>query len=140
MDQIGHGFGLRQIHLPVQKSSLGKFAGGGHTRTRLQHSVQNEPARKIAPMARTLHDIFAGRRTGGPEQRSDYLVDACPVAACHIAHMGRMRSGLPKVRPLKAGCSDRHGFRPGDAHDTQCSAPPGRCDRSNGVAGSLHGA
>ena len=78
--QVGHGFGLTQVHLPVQESTLGELA-----RTRRTASVPDEELHDLledvrGTVAGNLDRIFARIGMGRTEQADQHFVDN--LASC----------------------------------------------------------
>ena len=74
-DQIDHRLGLRQIHLAVQESALGKFAGARGARSRAQASLQDARRHENTTVATDLDQIFAGVTVRRAMHREHHLVD-----------------------------------------------------------------
>ena len=47
VDQVGHGFGLRQIHLAVQKRPFAEFAWSCHAQARENFAIRPKRARDL---------------------------------------------------------------------------------------------
>ena len=74
-NQIGYGLGLAQVHLAIQESPLGVFAGEGRTASALDETTHHllEDVRRT--MARDFRRIFAGVGVGSPKDGHQHFVD-----------------------------------------------------------------
>ena len=59
LDQIEHGLGLHQVHLPVQDRPAGELTGLRQASARGDARVQDHPGHKPAAMARDFDHVLA---------------------------------------------------------------------------------
>ena len=141
VDQIGHGFGLRQIHLAVQKSPLAEFARPGHAQARQNFAIRptrardfqragQQPLQDHRPAVRLeFQHVFAGKGMGPGEIQRQAVVYG--LAGCvRKWQIGRVASlqGLPQP-------GLRQGGEPvaTDPQNPHRPAPGGAGDGNNGV-------
>ena len=99
VDQVGHGFGLRQVELAVQKGAFGEFAGprqpqaGQQFFSRLQAARQQQLQHDGAAMGLQLQHVFAGVGVRRGEKERQSVVDGAAVCV-----QKRQIGGLPRLQ------------------------------------------
>ncbi|EDY96499.1 hypothetical protein BACPLE_00942 [Phocaeicola plebeius DSM 17135] len=74
-DEVGHGFGLAQVHLAIQEGTLGIFTRSGGTASLADkelHHLLEDVARAVAG---DFCGILSGVRVGGTEKADQHFVD-----------------------------------------------------------------
>ena len=82
-NQVGHGFGLRQIHAIVQEGALGEFAGLGRTKTDLasclKTAFQNNLLQGRTAVRLNLKDVLSGIGSRAEVTDDNSAVNQMPV-------------------------------------------------------------
>ena len=74
-NEVGHGFGLAQVHLAIQEGTLGVFTRSGGTASLTDeklHHLLKDVARSVAG---DFRGILASIRVGGTEKADQHFVD-----------------------------------------------------------------
>ncbi|CDD33298.1 putative uncharacterized protein [Bacteroides sp. CAG:714] len=77
-NQIGYGFGLTQVHLPVQESTLGKLSRTGGTTSVPDEKLHDLLEDVRGTVAGNLDRIFSRIGMGRMKQADQHLVDNLP--------------------------------------------------------------
>ena len=129
-DEIHHGFGLREIHLPIQIRALRELARLRRPRPIFQQQLQNPPRNQHATVAGDLHDILAGVTRGRWEMREQHLVQLSPA----IMDRSEVRESWCELfRPAKNRARHFHRPRPAQAQQRNRAFAKGRGDGGDGV-------
>ena len=75
IDQIGDRFGLRQIHLAVEKGAAAEFAGFGQPGAEVEAAGEQHLHDDRAAVALQFEDVFAGKRMRIREKQQNSAVD-----------------------------------------------------------------
>ena len=59
-DQVGHGLGLAQVHLPVQEGALREFTRQGHARTGAEQGLQQALLHIGGAVHGELREVLSG--------------------------------------------------------------------------------
>ena len=133
VDQVGHGFGLGQVQLVVQKGPLGEFSRRGQTqalgRTGFQATRQQQLQYHRAAVGLQLQHVFAGVAVGRREVQRQPLVDGLAIGVKE----GPKRACLGTRGPRTMASIKGRRSRPRCAHDAYRA--PARCggDGNDGV-------
>ena len=137
INQIGHGFGLRQIELLVQIGALCEFTGLGHAQMRQPRRVvgleglrQRQATRHHhvhddgAAVALQLQHVFAGVTVRAGKVNGQYLVDGLTlrILECEQVRMAR------RERLLTQGFGEGFQMLATDAHHAHRTAARRRGD------------
>ena len=79
-NQVGHGLGLRQVHLSVEVSTHGVFARLGLSASAGYEGLDDVLRDVLAAMATNLHHVVARVGMGGAPQRHHHIVDGLASA------------------------------------------------------------
>ena len=74
-NEVGHGFGLAQVHLTVQEGTLGVFTRSGGTASLADeklHHLLEDIARSVAG---NFRGILTSVRVGGTEKADQHFID-----------------------------------------------------------------
>ncbi|MNN51024.1 hypothetical protein D3C81_1656390 [compost metagenome] len=84
VDQVGHGFRLRQVQLVIEKSAAREFARLGQAQAavlaRFEHARQQQLQHDGAAVALQFQHVFARVRMRALEVDGDALVDDAAIA------------------------------------------------------------
>jgi len=135
IDQVGHGLGLGQVQLVVEKRPLGEFPGLRGAQARQRESGHLQAARKQElqhhrpAMRLQLEHVLAGvaARRGKPQREPPVDGLAARIRERQVMHLARLRIAAEQ-RPHEA----RQGPSR-DAHDAHRAAPRGRGDGDDGI-------
>ena len=78
-DKVGHGFGLREVHLAIEESTLGELARACHLASFVQKELQNAVEDVARTMAGNFHAVLARIGMWGTEERDKHFVDNFPM-------------------------------------------------------------
>ena len=137
VDQIGHGFGLREVNAPVEKGAAGEFAGLGQPRAVCEDGVEDQFCGQNSAVAGDLDDILAGEGAGRAHDGEQGLVHVLAVAH-DVAEVDRMRRRGGRFDGRCAGgrkgaVRDGERLRAREADDGQPAFAERRGNRSDGV-------
>ena len=59
LDEVGHGFSLREVHFAVKEGALGELSGMGHAATVRQQHLHDLLLDKDRSVAGNLHHVLA---------------------------------------------------------------------------------
>ena len=137
VDQIGDGFGLRQVNAPVEKGAAGELAGLGQARAVREHGVQDHFRGQNPAVAGDLDHILAREGARGAHDGEQGLIHVCPsrttwpkwmvcvAAADGLA--GSFAGGAKERSATASACGAR------EADDGQPAFAERRGNRSDGV-------
>ena len=139
-DEVGHGFGLAEVHFAVQEGSFGVFAGACQAASvggeQAQHGLEDVGG----AVAGDFDAVFAGVGVGGAIEGDDNFVDERAVVATYFAERGA--TGLcriegPAAACMKQGCDVSDGPGARNAHNAQGAARGGG-EGADGVFAVCH--
>ena len=123
-DEVGHGFGLAEVHFPVEESPLRELPGAcrfAALRQEQFHHAVEDVARTVAGNLRT---VLARIGVGCAKQADQHLVDRFPVLRVHDASERERPAPLFRERlaphSLENGSRSLDGLRPRHTNDAQC--------------------
>ena len=133
-DEVGHGFGLAEVHLSVEKGALGVFARCGQGAACVQEFLQHAMENIGRAMAGDFGAVLAGVGMRPAEEADEHFVDGLALGGKDVAEGEGVRLAFGKGSALEGlenliGTSDGIGAR--DADDAYGSAWC-RCDGTNG--------
>ena len=129
-DEIGYGFGLREVETAVGKGTSGKFAGGGSATATVYEGLYDVLGDVGRAVAGYLDRVLSGIGVRGTEERDNDLVEQVTFVAVYFA-IGQgvgatLREGGTLPVGAEKGVDDVDGFGAADTNDG--NAPyPGRC-------------
>ena len=132
-DQVGDGFGLRQVELAVEKRPLGEFARPRQPRAQLARAAQQQIEQYRAAMPLQFQHMFAGVRGGRGKIQQQAAIDQLAFGIMKGGEMRmprRRRSTEQRLRHRRRGRSGH----PHHAH-ARCAGRAG--DGGDGLAGRI---
>ena len=129
-DQIGHGFGLRDVHLAVQKGALAELARPRHPATELERPLQQQIHHQRAAVPLQFQDVLTGERCGAGKYTGEALIDAIAASVEKIRASRARRGGscMPRIARAIRGTSGT-----GNPNDADGASARGGRDGDYGV-------
>ena len=129
-DEVGYGFGLREVEAAVGKGASGKFARAGSSTAAVyegQYDLLGNVGRSVAGY---LDRVLSGIGVRGTEERDNDLVEQVAFVAVYFA-IGQgvgatLREGVTQPVGAEKSVDDVDGFGAADTNDGDASYP-GRC-------------
>lgn len=137
-DEVGYGFGLRQVEFAVGEGPPGELAGGGQAAALTQQQGDDLLLYVGRTVARNLYGVFAGEGVGGNEEGGDDVVEGVPLLVGDGAVVCGIGLGLGKrfaVGRAEYAVGDGHGFGAADAYDGDAAATGCGGDGADGILG-----
>ena len=137
MNQVRHGFGLREVEAAIEEGALGELTGQGEARAVFQHGVEDGFGGENAAMTGDFHHVFAGVGARSAHHGAEDFVHRL-AGADDFAVMNRVtgrRAGFGGILSNGNKCLVRHRerLRAGNTDDRQPALAERRGDRGNGV-------
>ena len=133
VDQVAHGFGLRQVDASVQEGAKCEFTRFGEARARVQSTLNRMPQNHGRTVAGNLDQVFRGIGFGAGEVGSDDLIDPMAIGVVELSEV------RPPRLPIDVRKKCRGNFarpRAGEANDSKPS-PSGRSRKRDDGIGKL---
>ena len=131
VDQVGDGFGLREVDLVVEEGPLGKFTGPRAARAQFHHAL-DQRLDDQAGVALQFEHILAGERARRGEEDGDAGIDDFAGGIAPAAEGGLARGGQAAQQRLGNG----RGHCSGYAHNGDPAAARRGRGGNNRVASS----
>ena len=131
--EVGHGFGLNQVDLPLQEGAPGEFALCGRPGAHLSGEAQHGPHDGRAAVAVHLDHVLAGHRIGPRMIEREALVEG--LGPIHEApqHGPPPRKRAPLFSGREDSLKDGERFRSAQADDSDGPTPGGCRERDDGL-------
>ena len=87
-DEVGNGFGLRQVHFPVHESTHREFTGCSHSTTTLQQGFQDHLLDVGRTVTSDLGRVFPRKTFAVFEYRDHHFVQhfsGCVAKTCEVS-------------------------------------------------------
>ena len=129
-----HGFGLREIHAPVQKGAPGELSAFGHARAARKHGVEQRGQHGRAAVTLNFGAVFAGEGMRSRKEHHECVVRFAALGVEHVTVMQHARREVPEAfaRRTEHGAQNVVRLRAGYAYDAY---PAGSGSRGHGRYG-----
>ena len=137
-DEVGHGFGLRQVELAVDEGAAGELAGGGQPAALAQQQGHDLLLYVDGAVARDFDGIFAGEGVGGDEEGGDDVVEGVARLVGDGAVVGGIGAGLGQRFAgggMEYAVGDGDGLGAAHANDGDAASAGSGRDGTNGILG-----
>ena len=141
-DEVGHGFGLAEVHLAIKEGTLGILSRCGKAASAINEQAQGLLEDIGRTMARDLYRVFARIGVRGTEEGDEHLVKHGAVGADEVTESGGTclalseRCSLYGAKVLTGDCNCIGAANADDADGSTLSGGNG----ADGIVGmhSLH--
>ena len=93
VDEVGHGFGLREVELVIEVGALRELAGCRHSSTKREHPLQQQLHDDGTAMAMEFEHVLARERMRCREEQGEALVDRVRVGIVEHVQFRVSRQG-----------------------------------------------
>ena len=119
-DEVGHGFGLAEVHLAIEEGTLGVLARCGKAASAIDEEAQGLLEDIGGAMTRDLYRVFARIGVGRTEEGDEHLVEHGAVSRDEMPEHGGARLALGERGPTDGAevvGGDADGLGATDADD-----------------------
>ncbi|MCY1174370.1 hypothetical protein D9M73_145700 [compost metagenome] len=134
LDQVGDGFGLRQVELVVKEGALAELARASQTTADLYTALQQHVQNHRAAVSLQFKHVLTSERIRPGKEQSNPFVQHQPFIVAERTVMGMPR-GQGAASDQQAGLGSQRAGQPDNSH----TAPAlGRGDGGDGFTHSVH--
>jgi hypothetical protein len=137
-DEVGHGLGLREVHLAGGKGALGELAPSGGTAAGIDEGDHHLLLNPHRPVARDLDHIFARKRVRGAKNGEHHLVEQLALRVDNAAQVGGVAGHGAERGSLPAPSHRVDSLRAAHTHNGDAAHAVGRRHRHNSIIVDIH--